>query len=119
MYRSFVPLSILAAMAAVLFSGGGGQGTRHAPVTHFAADTAIVQPALRPAANLSDLLDAKTARGKIGITEVPVHLYATGGNGTVNSPWTGSDTAITWTNITTYRCVKGYYRLSAAWQLGN
>ena len=41
---------------------------------------------------------------------VDVASYATGGTGTSANPWTGWDTAITWTEFTQYNFRKGYYR---------
>lgn len=40
---------------------------------------------------------------------VSVSAFATGGSGTSVSPWTGWDTAITWTAFTSYHFRSGYY----------
>lgn len=44
-----------------------------------------------------------------GIGPVPVSLFATGGLGTSASPWTGWDTAITWSARTEYFFRSGWY----------
>lgn len=48
-------------------------------------------------------------RGQNIVVGVDVASYATGGAGTEASPWTGWDTAITWSEFTRYRFRSGYY----------
>lgn len=59
---------------------------------------------------LRDLCDAIEAliSGGAGVG-VDVSSFATGGDGTQGDPWTGWDTAITWTAHTTYSFRSGYF----------
>jgi|ERR1041385_2400390 hypothetical protein len=49
------------------------------------------------------------AAGGASMPQVDVSAFATGGSGTSGSPWTGWDTAITWTAFTEYHFRKGYF----------
>ena len=57
---------------------------------------------------------APSSRG----TTINVRDYVTGGTGTSVSPWTGWDTAITWSPYTTYYFPDGWYAYSTSPQFG-
>jgi hypothetical protein len=48
----------------------------------------------------------------ISATVVDVKQYVTGGSGTITNPYTGWDTAITWTAGTTYQFAPGFYQFN-------
>lgn len=104
--------------------------TRRATGINDQADTTLTT--IR--AELASTNDATKAAGQVGYNKtlayasgtvgekinrrVDVNDYVTGGLGTLASPWTGWDTAITWTTKTTYIFRDGYYSYATSPNFG-
>lgn len=63
-------------------------------------------------ARLTSALRAMILAAAKALGDVDVRDFATGGNGTAESPWIGWDTAITWQSNTVYRFAAGYFALA-------